>query len=265
MSNEQNPSGPEVNDRHVSSAYRDAAVEKAPEALNKAILQQAAAATKPRYVPGMSWMRPMAWAATIGLSLAIVLELSQLPQPESLMLEEAADYVAAPAAESLQKDKQDAVADLAESISPSDSSGKKESDLARASGSSLPSAKIAAAAVPEIEQKSSNDPARDQDLRRASKPAIAAQSFSQGANLSVNDEIARQRAENAPEPAATQRLDIASSAATADSPRASCDTAATTPDSWYECIAELEKNGQAEEADRQLEALLRAFPDFVPN
>lgn len=67
-------------DQLVSDTYREVANERAPRALNDKVLRMAAAA-KPAHslIPG-PWMKPVAWAATIGLSLAIVLELTELPQ-----------------------------------------------------------------------------------------------------------------------------------------------------------------------------------------
>jgi hypothetical protein len=67
-------------DRRVSDTYRELANERAPQALNDKVLRMAAGAKPVRsLIPG-PWMKPVAWAATIGLSLAIVLELTQVPQ-----------------------------------------------------------------------------------------------------------------------------------------------------------------------------------------
>ncbi len=85
----------------VTETYRDLASEKTPEHLNRAVLKKAVlkqtsskmrAAKEPL---SARWMRPLTWAATIGLSLAIVLEVSKLPSitdadmamPESVIAE----------------------------------------------------------------------------------------------------------------------------------------------------------------------------------
>lgn len=70
------------NDERVADTYRSLATERAPDRLNQAVLRMAARATEKRYPRTIAWLRPMAWAATIGLSLAIVLEITNLPQPE---------------------------------------------------------------------------------------------------------------------------------------------------------------------------------------
>ena len=66
-------------DRSVSATYRELANEKAPAGLDAKVLQSAAALPRARSGIGRAWMKPVAWAATIGLSLAIVLELTQVP------------------------------------------------------------------------------------------------------------------------------------------------------------------------------------------
>ncbi len=67
-------------DSRVADAYRSIADERAPEHLNERVMRMAAKANRTRYAAARAWMRPAAWAVTIGLSLAIVLELTQLPQ-----------------------------------------------------------------------------------------------------------------------------------------------------------------------------------------
>jgi len=80
----EQPSTPdidELDDPLVSSAYRESAAERAPDALNSSVMQQAREQVRKGFFRPVVWLRPMAWAATIGLSLAIVIELSTLPQP----------------------------------------------------------------------------------------------------------------------------------------------------------------------------------------
>lgn len=71
--------------RLVSDTYHQAAKERAPEHLSEGIMRRAAVATPPqRSANALSaaWIRPAAWVAAIGLSLAIVLEVTQGPLPE---------------------------------------------------------------------------------------------------------------------------------------------------------------------------------------
>ena len=66
----------------VTETYRELGVEKAPERLNQDVLRMASGGglrSPTRNILFGAWMKPVAWAATIGLSLAIVLELSEVP------------------------------------------------------------------------------------------------------------------------------------------------------------------------------------------
>jgi hypothetical protein len=65
------------NDPRVTQTYRDLATEKAPAALDDKVLAMAAAAARTPYGLARAWMRPVAWAATIGLCLAIVVEVAR--------------------------------------------------------------------------------------------------------------------------------------------------------------------------------------------
>ncbi len=71
----------ELDDPLVSSAYRESASERAPDMLYHSVMQQAREQVRKGFFRPVVWLRPMAWAATIGLSLAIVIELSTVPQP----------------------------------------------------------------------------------------------------------------------------------------------------------------------------------------
>lgn len=69
----------------VSETYRELPAERAPEHLNQSILKMASEDTKRSGASRFfysGWMKPVAWAATIGLSLAIVLELTQMPMTD---------------------------------------------------------------------------------------------------------------------------------------------------------------------------------------
>lgn len=73
--------------RLVSETYHSAATEQAPKHLNEKVLRMAAGEPTTRqqrfgYSGAASWLRPAAWAATISLSLAIVLEITRDPAPQ---------------------------------------------------------------------------------------------------------------------------------------------------------------------------------------
>jgi len=74
---------PAADDR-ISTVYRDLAREQTPPHLDTAVLREATTAARTRYGILRTWVRPAAWAAMIGLSLVIVLEVTQLPDGNTL-------------------------------------------------------------------------------------------------------------------------------------------------------------------------------------
>lgn len=62
--------------RRVSEAYREVATETSPTKLDDRILDMARQEARTRYGLARTWIRPVAWAATIGLSFAFILEMT---------------------------------------------------------------------------------------------------------------------------------------------------------------------------------------------
>jgi len=93
----------------VSKSYQEYSVERAPAHLNRKILSMATAASDAKRGNRLwpkTWTIPLAWAATVGLSLAIVLEVTQIPDVRR--------DVSTPAAESLREEFEPRNADLLE-------------------------------------------------------------------------------------------------------------------------------------------------------
>jgi len=86
-------------DETVSRAYREIADERVPEHVNEAILAQSRKAARPRYARSRAWTRPLAWAATVALSVAVVHEVMQVPAPDG-----ASFKVSAPKAKRVEAD-----------------------------------------------------------------------------------------------------------------------------------------------------------------
>ena len=74
------PTHDDLRDPLVTETYRDVAVERTPEALDRAILDTAGREARGSKVSPWRFAgyRPVALVATIGLSLALVLELSRM-------------------------------------------------------------------------------------------------------------------------------------------------------------------------------------------
>jgi hypothetical protein len=66
----------DINEPRVSAAYREVATETTPAHLDRKVLEAARAGTQTRYGLARAWMRPLAWAATIALSFAFILQLT---------------------------------------------------------------------------------------------------------------------------------------------------------------------------------------------
>lgn len=62
--------------QRVSDAYRDIARETSPSHLDDRIMNMARQQARTPYGQARAWVRPVAWAATIALSFAFILELT---------------------------------------------------------------------------------------------------------------------------------------------------------------------------------------------
>ncbi|MBT8080636.1 MAG: hypothetical protein KJO31_18795 [Gammaproteobacteria bacterium] len=80
MKRDGNPTGMD-GDPAVSGAYRRLATERAPDHLDRAVLREAALAATSKRALRFGWLRPFAFVATVGLSLAFVLQITDSPQP----------------------------------------------------------------------------------------------------------------------------------------------------------------------------------------
>lgn len=69
-----------TSDRRVAETYRKLATERTPARLDREVLRMARREGRTRYAAARAWMRPFAWAATIALCLAIVMQLTELPR-----------------------------------------------------------------------------------------------------------------------------------------------------------------------------------------
>lgn len=67
-------------DSRVSETYRSLATERPPARLDREVLRMAAREARTPYAAARAWMRPLAWATTIAICLAIAVQLTQLPE-----------------------------------------------------------------------------------------------------------------------------------------------------------------------------------------
>lgn len=301
MTNDRkHPHNSDVGDPEVSASYREIAREQTPEALNAAVLRQAAASVAGAKSTSVRWLRPMAWAATIGLSLALVLELSNVPVvPQD-------DFAAIRAPEmpaSMPARRRDEGR-----ISLDNATGLVSADLAEAEAEAPVAEVVEEAPVAEAPVEVAATPAAASEVLKkelapinsapagaigtlaASGAAVAddARDEIDAEGLQLRDRDSDSSARSAPlaatavaafqvdSPAITEEaksryaIGEKRSGAYADEPVADelvaeepCDdNARAEAASWLECILELEEAGDAETALEQRELLREAFPDF---
>lgn len=225
------------NDPRVSETYQAMATETTPPELDEKILSMAADSGRPAYGLSRAWFRPMAWVATIGLSLAFVLEMSEL------------NDVAEPAATYLDADEmleERVVGDQAVKDTMDDSRLRQElderSDVAVEAKASSPPAAVEVAPAEDAPSVSEDFAADNMMLLREA------------------EEQARARAG----PARAVAVNGATAALAMKKEQASlCDESARVDAaSWYACVEDLREKDLGDAAGLELEALLSEFPDF---
>ena len=221
-------------DPRVSAAYRDLGTPATPAELDQRILERAAAAARHRQ-PGLlqRWTRPLAWAATITICAAIVLEAGRTPDPDGIM-----PPTPAPGLERATPPRDTGFAAPVENLADkaaSDPGGPvavpppAEKARQRAAGSAKTAAPAAMSELPEergSSLESAREPQADTDAAHAlAMPAAAG--LGNAVSLPACD--------------AEQRAD---------------------PDRWLACINDLEQRGDDEAASRERDLLAEAFPEF---
>ena len=229
-------SNPE-NDPLVTRAYRKAATETTPPALDDAVLLKARQAVSgsgwSRYAKTIYWLRPMAWAATIGLSLAIILELTTTPPVESELLMDTP--AALPVEEVLapRRDTRKLIMDDA-TPAPAEAAGAPRQDVQQPQKSKVTDAPAPIASEAEVKE----------ELERLIRYREEAESRSADRPLAAEDAAAAQ-------PSAAYAIAV---------PCGEQETRA--PETWLECIERLDEQGRYVDAQRERERLAEAFPDF---
>lgn len=217
MSNDRHP------DERVSAAYKELASERTPRHLDQRVLAMAAdAAKKPLYSRWMAWSRPVAWAATITLCLAITLELVRDPAVDVAV--EANSPASAPTVNEYQRGNDAAV----------------EKDLANRPG-------VASEVfVPENREANRNKISAKEEIGLSMKTApvrARAQDAQLMSGAAMSDEAA-----------------ISDELATYDSACPAAVRAVASD--WLACILELEAAGREDASASERELLIDTFPDF---
>lgn len=271
------------NDQLVTDAYKAMASERAPDHLNRRVLRLAVREGRTRYSRARAWLRPMAWAATIGLSFAFVLELSRLPSIED-------DSVGIAVANKNRVGVYDAKIEDSEASDARNNAAPSIPVADPAIGAQQSEPKTPAVAHPDRVSKpdrSSKDEFAPQGmaiLREAEEMARPQAGpgetpTTMGAEIDdgPTDRSSTERvltepvsaAEVAAEDTAPDTFSAATSYAGAIEKKApksdsACPLEAReSAESWWACIKTLRDNGQEDLADSEYEAFQQIFPDFV--
>jgi len=240
-------------DSLVTRTYKDVASELAPGHLNRAVMKQAADAARPRYLKSVSWTRPMAWAATITLCVALVLEVTNSPAPEITDILSPAGRVDAPASE-LAPAPEVNEPELNEPWTPAI---KAETPTMRESLAPVERKRVAKMSK-NLRQQAAAKPAsaeepsmKDDDMLRPAKEI---------ATLQVGDNAESDLAESG------QALGTATFVADSPDPAppACSETEVAAADSWALCIKKLEDAGRMTEANEQRALYDAAYPADEP-
>ena len=236
MTNERDKEG---TDTRVSEAYRELSAPRVPDHLNQAILRMAA-----NKRPGKgdflfaAWVKPVTLAATIALSLAIVLELTEVPTT------------------AIQTEVNPAIEQQAESAAE---------DFAPQETDSLDRAESRARAQFELNRM----PLREDETASADERIVE--------ELVLKDtDLAKSEAKSKINSFAASPPAAAPSAArkrVADLPDSNQPAAATgcdekarrSADTWLDCIDKLRESGLTQDADREYEAFILEYPAEAAN
>lgn len=231
----------------VSEAYRELSQERTPAHLDHVVLNEARKAAKADRPREISWLRPAAWVTTIGLCLAIVLEITD-PVPQD-------DAAGAPATghKELRGDAPALRRKRAEPQATSIEEPRSRDEDASAADSPLP-----AAAGLEAMEALPGKPA--EELRNVTTAPGDVESFGSGDTTILQDVEEESRRKEEPASAAFMPLGKATNFAESEIERSCDETETSTPDTWVECIMRLQQEGRHDEARLEHERLQETYP-----
>lgn len=249
MSN-QRRSHNEQSDSVVSAAYRDLAQEETPAHLDHVVLNQAREAAKSGPVRNISWLRPAAWVTTIGLCLAIVLEVTDLvPQDEH------------PADRSVATGKKEAgsEASAARQKRPAPQTSPDAPSPTRDEISVAPAGMPTPAAAG-VEAEEAQPDAESGALESEIAAPVEVQSLEQREMMMLRDAEERARAQEGDAREPIGAVSKTMRAADMDSEHYCDENETDTPQAWIECIMRLQQDGRHEEARLEHDRLHETFP-----
>jgi hypothetical protein len=231
------------NDEKVSETYKSLADERTPQHLDQKILQMAGAEVRrPLYSRWIRWTRPLAWAATITLCLAVTLELLREPSLESQLpmpADDAAEFKSPASVSAPQLQKREL-----------DSNVRADSDQVFEAEPRREQAATIAESI--ISEKTALG--RSAAKQPANEPAPAAR-------MRLTDDAAAVKDQEEKVKVAAYESALVADTGMPDADECS-DEVRVEAERWLECIVKLEESGNDAAAERQRNALKETFPDF---
>ncbi len=264
MSNERD----RLDDPQLSDAYRDLAVETTPEHLDRAILKQAAsAATRSGYARAMGWTRPLAWAATVALTLFVTLQLTEAPT-----VMETSDFTAAPAqADAMDAQKVEATADdvddaaLFDAPMPQSPPAEQRQSVQKSADTVvLEESVVVTGAAPASRASVAESFEADGQLLERAEETANLQSGS--VKPAEPEDLMNRRIMEGQQPMistdSAAEISAFAAAPASELEGIECPEALReTAEQWLECIGNLVELGQSQAAADELEAFKAAFPE----
>ena len=231
----------DARDDAVSEAYRSLAVERTPEALDQAVLAEARQAAATGTARRWPRFRPLAWAATIALSFALVLQYTQTgPDVPAVVSEDFAIHQQAiPAPETAAGTNESVELDDAAADRPANVPAVKSEAAKRERMESLDvmSGPAGATDLPET-------------LQQDSAPVPTASLRVDEARVRSLSDVQESEARFHPQ---------------SETAMSGCDAEARTDEaSWRECIEALVEAGHRRLAEREAYEFTEVFPDVEP-
>lgn len=245
MSNQRRPDDEQI-DSVVSEAYGELAQERTPPHLDHVVLNEARKAAKNGRSRAISWLRPAAWVTTIGLCLAIVLEVTDLLPEDDVATDR--PVVNGPAES--QAERPAARQERPASRAVEDE--RRPSDGAPAgSPADLPAPAAAEAPQPGLPSGSHEN--------KVTVP-VGVESLGRSDTMMLREAEERARAQEGSTREAIRPLPKAMPSADPDAGRYCGEDETATPEAWVECILRLQLDGRHEEARAEHDRLHETFP-----
>lgn len=253
----------------VSREYRTIATERTPAELDTKVLKMAeAAATKATGLRGFTavWFRPLAFVATLALSLALVLELTNMPQLEPAV---SPDFeFGRQEAESFQSDPNDPLPAVIRKVRPdADSPGGKNQSTAMPAPekASMPESDSGGRRLLNLVAEPTDAPTVDDIASTDFAGMIEASSkqAKEADRVTENAIQVLQQTRTLPESLVEETAALRASAFASDVAPRPCDGEQTAdPLKWWQCITGLKDAGRLDEANAELTLFNAAHPDF---